>query len=643
MPASDFRLDSDWNPEARRLTLTLVNRGREPLSEFRLAFTSLLRIKGAESVEGGALVEQLSNSHVIAPPDGLVLPPGATWTVTADKVSHDLRHYTYGPKTAWLILGDGRKVVVDPTPMTRGGIAGAPSPAHAPTGPLPPGAPPIAVIPHPRSVTLEGARDLPSAIVFTAGPAEARAAHDAVAALAARLFPDAPTLFGDGGLACRAEVDAALGPEACRLHFDGDGVRVVASAAAGFRYGWITLGQILRGARLRPDTFVFPQSGVIDDAPRFAFRGAHLDVARQVYSVDEVARFIDCLAWNKLNVLHLHLSDDEGWRLDIPGYPELAAVAAWRGDGLAVPPLLGSGLARYGGFYSADNIRQLVAHAGALGVAIAPEIDIPGHCHCVLEAIPSLRDADETGVYRSIQGFPNNALNPAVEKTYAFLEAVFAEIAGLFPAPWIHVGGDEVAPGAWLGSPLARALMAEHGWTESDQLQSHFLKRVQGILRGLGKETGAWEEASLGGGVGAEGSYLVAWRKSASGLALAEAGYNVVLAPAEHAYFDMAQSDEFWEPGASWAGNVPLAASYAFDPGGDWPEATRSKLIGVQSCLWSENLHDKALFDHLVFPRLSAIAETAWTPAGNKSWPRFIATHPLMPVSGMGAPEPLDR
>ena len=232
----------------------------------------------------------------------------------------------------------------------------------------------------------------------------------------------------------------------------------------------------------------------------------------------------------------------------------------------------------------------------------------------MLEAIPSLRDPHETGVYRSIQGFPNNALNPAVEKTYAFLEAVFAEIARLFPAPWIHVGGDEVAPGAWLGSPLARALMAEHGWTEIDQLQSHFLKRVQGILRGLGKRTGAWEEASLGGGVDADGSYLVAWRKSASGLALAEAGYDVVLAPAEHAYFDMAQSDEFWEPGASWAGTVPLAASYAFDPGGDWPEAMRARLIGVQSCLWSENLHDKTLFDHLVFPRLSAIAETAWTP-----------------------------
>jgi len=139
-----------------------------------------------------------------------------------------------------------------------------------------------------------------------------------------------------------------------------------------------------------------------------------------------------------------------------------------------------------------------------------------------------------------------------------------------------------------------------------------------------------------GGGIGAEGAYLVAWRRSESGRHLAEAGYDVVLAPAEHVYFDMAQSDDFWDPGASWAGTVPLAATYAFDPGEDWPKALRSRLMGVQSCLWSENLGDRSLFDHLVFPRLSALAETAWTPREKKSWTRFLAVHPLMPVSGIG-------
>ena len=636
MTPGQCRLDSDWNPDAGRLTLTLVNGLPETLAAFRLAFTSSLRIKGeAGTIHGGPLVEQVSNYHVIAPPEGFRLAPGASWTVTADKLSHDLRHYTYGPKSAWLILADGSTSPVAATPMTRGGVPGVPSPAPAPTGPLPAGEPPVAVIPHPATITIKGAREPPRALSFGEGPPSARATFGAVAALSARLFPGEPPLFAEGGLPCRAEVDAALGPEAYRLRFEGAAVRLAASGVAGFRYGLITLGQILRGARLKPDTFVFPQAGVIDDAPRFPFRGAHLDVARQLYTTDEVRRFVDCLAWNKMNVLHFHLSDDEGWRLDIPEHPELAEVAAWRGYGLPIPPLLGSGVGRYGGVYSAAEIGALVAEAGALGVAIVPEIDIPGHCYCVLQAIPSLRDPGETGVYRSIQGFPNNCLNPAVEKSYEFLEAVFATIAGLFPAPWIHVGGDEVPHDAWLGSPIARALMAKHGWTEIFQLQSYFLKRIQVIISGLGKKTGAWEEAALGGGVEATDSYLVAWRKSASGLALAEAGYDVVLAPAEHAYFDMAQSDAFWEPGASWAGTVPLSASYDFDPGGDWPEAERSRLLGVQSCLWSENLCDRALFDHLVFPRLSAIAETGWTPRERKSLPRFLATHALMPATGM--------
>jgi hexosaminidase len=633
MPDAVLRLDSDWDPDACRLTLSLVNDGDAPLSGFRLAFTSLLRIKGP--VAGGTLVDQLSNYHVLAPPEGFVLAPGAAWTMRTDSVSHDLRHYTYGPKTAWLELADGSTQPVTPAVMTCAGVAGAPDAAPAPRGPLPADAPPIAVVPHPARVAVSGARPLPAALVFAGGPADARTAFDAVAALGARLLPG-PPLFGAGGVPCRAEIDAALGREAYRMQFDADGVRLVAAGPGGFAYGWITLAQILHGARTQPSTFVFPASGNIDDAPRFGFRGAHLDVARQFYAIGEVRAFVDTLAWNKLNVLHLHLSDDEGWRLAIPGYPQLAEVAAWRGRGLAVPPLLGSGLAPYGGVYSPEEIGDLVAHAGGLGIAIVPEIDIPGHCHCVLEAIPALRDPDESGVYRSIQGFPNNALNPAREETYAFLEAVFGEIARMFPSPWIHVGGDEVAEDAWLGSPAARALMATHGWTDSHQLQSHFLKRVQSILHRLGRDTAAWEEAALGGGIAPDGAYLAAWRHSASGRKLAEAGYDVVLAPAEHAYFDMAQRDDFREPGASWAGTVPLSATYGFDPGGDWPEALRSRLIGVQSCLWSENLGERTLFDHLVYPRLSALAETAWTPPGRKSWPRFIATHPLMPAARLG-------
>jgi hexosaminidase len=211
---------------------------------------------------------------------------------------------------------------------------------------------------------------------------------------------------------------------------------------------------------------------------------------------------------------------------------------------------------------------------------------------------------------------------------------VFAELAGIFPSPWLHVGGDEVADDAWLGSPLALALMKERGWTEVHQLQSFILKRAQETIRALGRGVGAWEEAAFGGGIDATDSYLVAWRKSENGLALAKQGYDVVMAPAERYYLDIAQSGEWWEPGASWAGTVPPEATYNYEPGGDWPEEAKPRLIGVQACLWSENMHDRRLVDHMIFPRMPAMAETAWTPLHRKDYRRFAAIEPLLFSSG---------
>jgi hexosaminidase len=419
--------------------------------------------------------------------------------------------------------------------------------------------------------------------------------------------------------------------EGYRIDFGASAVTILAASSMGFFYGFVTLGQILRAARNEPGEFSFPLTGEIIDAPRFAWRGMLLDVARQVYTVDDLLRILDLMAWRKLNRFHLHLSDDEGWRLEILGYPQLVEVAARRGHGRAIPPLLGSPPEPNGIVYSAADIAQLTRRAEQLSVTIVPEIDIPGHSYAVLQAIPELGDPSEIGVYRSFHGFPNNALNPAVPKVYDFLQTVFEELAGLFPSPWIHIGADEVPGDAWLGSPLAGALMQEHGWHDAIELQSHFLRRAQEMLRRLGRRTGAWEEAALGGGIDARGSYLVAWQKSASGIMLAEQGYDVVLAPAEAYYLNMAQSDDWWDPGASWAGTVSLEECYGYDPGGGWRKEIQSRLLGVQACLWSEKLGDRRLFDRMVFPRLSAVAESAWTPSVRKNVARFRAMHALMP------------
>jgi hexosaminidase len=231
-----------------------------------------------------------------------------------------------------------------------------------------------------------------------------------------------------------------------------------------------------------------------------------------------------------------------------------------------------------------------------------------------------------------VHHYANNALNPAVEATYAFLEAVFGTVADLFPSPLIHIGGDEVAKGAWLGSPLARKLMQQHGWTETAQLQSHFLKRVQAIVSGLGRKTGVWEEAAQGGGIDRANSCLFAWTKPESGLAAAKAGYDVILMPGTRYYLDMAQGEDWWEPGASWAGTVPLELTYNYHPAGDWGADLLPRVQGIEAALWGEPLgQEDGLIEYLLFPRLSAVAESAWTPAARKNLTRFLAMQDLIP------------
>jgi hexosaminidase len=460
------------------------------------------------------------------------------------------------------------------------------------------------------------------------GPAEAETAFRAAADCAARLFSacNPPLFSAAGGIACVARNAPGTGQEGYRIEFAANAVRVHASSAAGFFYGFVTLGHILRAGRLDPAQFTFPFTGEIVDSPRFGWRGMLLDVARQVFCSADLLWLLDCLAWHKLNRLHLHLSDDEGWRLDIPGYPQLAELAAWRGHGLAIPPLLGSSAEPYGIVYSRADIQELTDRAEELMITLVPEIEMPAHSYSVLQALPALRDPADCGIHRNI-------LNPAVLETYQYVEAVIAELCHLFPSRWIHVGADEVPGDAWLGSPLAKRLMQELDLQHVYDLQSHFLQRVQRIVRAQGRCTAAWEEAALGNGIDPGDCYLIAWRNPANALALAKQGYDVVLSPGEAYYLDMARADDWWEPGMDWAGYVPVKRCYAYDPGGEWPVELKIRLIGVQACLWSEHLHDRKIFARLTIPRLAAVAESAWTAPVGKNFRRFSAMYDLLPPS----------
>lgn len=626
-------LASEWRPAGEgtvsRYRLMLSNDTGETLRDFRLGISGPARVSDDAEIVGAKVVTQLSNFCELAPERGFTLAPGHRWTIDVLKLDYPIRHWTDGATTGFLILADGttRSLRTVPTAYEgseterKKGTAIFPVPEHPPV--------PVSVVPWPNDVAVSGRRTAPAGLALVASSV-GKSAAGAFTKLTERLFPGEGLVrpAHEGGL----PVDLVAGPggkEGYAIDFNAERVRITGETETGLLYGLITLGQILRGARLHLRQFSFPTTGRIEDSPAMVWRGSHLDVARRYYAKDEVERFIAILAWNKLNVLHWHLSDDEAWRVEIDAYPQLTGKGAWRGYGMAVPPLLGSGPERTGGYYSKADIREIVALATEFGVDVVPEIDVPGHCYAMLQAIPALRDAGENAPYYSIQSFPNNCLNPAVEATYGAIETIFSEMLELFPSRYFHVGADEVPEDAWHSSPLANKLRAKLGVTGTAPLQALFLQRLQAFLTAKGRITGAWEEASHGGGIDKANCYLVGWRTTEGSQRLAAEGYEVVVAPGQAYYLDMANSEDWHECGAAWAGWSSPEKAYNFEPAAGWNEAERAKLLGVQACIWSEPMTDRAVFDRLVFPRLSAIAETGWSR--NRDFARFKALVGLMP------------
>ena len=631
--AMDIRLASELQqrPGDRPLyRLVVTNHSDATLAGFRLGVSGPARISADAQLEGGSIVRQLSTYCEFAPPVGYSLPPGGTWTIETAGLATPIRHWTDGATTGFLVLQDGSTVAARTTPT---GLAGSTEQRRRGTAAYPvPEQPPVsvAVIPWPETVAVTGRRTAPSGLWPVADTGIGEAAARAFAELVGRVFPGEGLVRAseEGGLMVRL-VQGPGGKEGYRLSFAADGATITAETSTGLLYGLVSLGQMLRGARLEADRLDFPLAGTVEDQPAMGWRGCHLDVSRRFYGRQEVERFLAIMAWNKLNVLHWHLSDDEAWRVEIDAYPQLTEKSAWRGHGESLPPFLGSGPERSGGFYSKADIREIVALAGRFGIDVVPEIDVPGHCYALIDALPQLRDPGENGLYHSIQHFPNNCLNPAVEATYEVLETIFAEMLELFPSRYFHLGADEVPEDAWQTSPMAQALSERLGTSGAAPLQAYMLRRLQAFLTGHGRITGAWEEASHGGGIDREHCYLVGWREMATSQQLAAAGYDVVVAPAQAYYLDMALTEDWYECGSAWAGFFSVETTYRYEPTEGWSSAEREHLLGVQGCIWSEPLSDRAVFDRLVFPRLSAIAETGWSKA--RDFERFTALVGLMP------------
>jgi hexosaminidase len=441
-----------------------------------------------------------------------------------------------------------------------------------------------------------------------------------------------------------------LPKEGYRLTVTPNKIIIQANSAHGYFDATQSLRQLLPPEILSPhyvrNTIWTIPAVQIADYPRFAYRGVLLDSARHMESVTTIKRMLDMMALLKLNRFHWHLTDDEAWRLPIKAYPQLTRVGAWRGAGLALQPALGSGPAPYGGFYTRAQIQDILQYAKTRFITVIPEVDLPGHSRALLKSLPQLSDPNDRSQYSTPQNYHDNVINPCLPQTYQVLDSILREVSDLFPSKIVHVGADEKPKGTWEGSPVCQAFMQTHQLQNTDQLQNYFENRIAGILKKHHKTMGGWEEITEGGPV-PKSTVIYSWKGMASGAKAAAAGYPVVMTPGNHLYFDLAYSDSPDEPGYYWAGYVNTYAAYHFNPVPDnLSSQAKENIIGVQGALWSENIPTATRLDYLAFPKLTALAEVAWTPQATRQWPDFasrLGQHflPMLDAAGIAYRLPL--
>ncbi len=499
----------------------------------------------------------------------------------------------------------------------------------------------LAVVPKPVSLERQSGSFLITSacrIAVPEGDREAEATGRYLAAELRRAFgldvpvSDRPPVEASSIIFLRRGGSPAAGAEGYGLSVTPAAVSIEAPESAGLFYGVQTLLQLLP-----PEAYGTAGSAggpavvpcvKIEDRPRFSWRGLQLDVCRHFFPKEFVKRYLDYMAMHKLNTFHWHLTDDQGWRIEIKKHPRLTEVGAWRVDREDLhwnsrPAQKPGEKATYGGFYTQDDIREVLAYAAERHITVVPEIEMPGHCTSALAAYPELSCTG--GPFTLPPGglWPiSDVFCPGNEAVFAFLEDVLDEVLALFPSKIIHIGGDEVDKARWRVCPKCQARMKAEGLKTEEELQSWFVRRIEAYLNARGRTLLGWDEI-LEGGL-APNAAVMSWRGFEGGVAAAKAGHPVVMTPTAFCYYDYLQGDPALEP-QGIGGYVPLSKAYAFEPvpEGLTPEEA-GRIIGGQANLWTEYIATPAHAEYMLFPRTAALAETVWTPAAGKSWPDFL-------------------
>jgi hexosaminidase len=414
-------------------------------------------------------------------------------------------------------------------------------------------------------------------------------------------------------------------------------IEITASHTKGLYYGFVSLLQLLP-SQIYSNTFV---KGVkwkipavsIQDQPRFAWRAVMLDVSRQFFAFDFLKKYVDWMSIHKINVFHIHLTDNQGWRIEIKKYPELTNKGAWRGENEILRASNGSGKARYGGFYTQEQLKELVRYAAERNVHILPEIDMPGHARAIVASYPLTGCTLNANLSKN-----DNVLCAARDSNFTMIEDILKEVTAIFPFEYIHIGGDEVDKSFWKNCSNCQQLMKDKGFTELGNIQNYFVKRLEDIVTKQGKKMIGWNEIMEGGEL-KKSTAVMAWNSLDVGYEIAKKGYQVVLAPNEIYYIDKRQAiDE-----RGWVSQIITTKDiYDFNPMAN-NKLTNDELkniVGIEACLWSEKLDQPFRYaEFMTYPRLCALAETAWSPQLKRDWADFsdrMGTYHFSRLSQLG-------
>lgn len=415
-------------------------------------------------------------------------------------------------------------------------------------------------------------------------------------------------------------------PEGYRLTVRESGIEVC-GRDAGLFYGLQSLLQMCSTATTDRERVTVPCAEIRDE-PRYSYRGIMQDVGYHIYPVSFIKKQIDLLARYKMNVYHWHLTEDHGWRIEIKKYPRLTEVSAYRAQTCISnydPELCGMDSTPYGGYYTQEEIRDIVAYAAERHVTVIPEIELPGHTLAVLAAYPELACGDDPGPFKVAEswGIYEDVFCAGKEATFRFLEDVLSEVMELFPSKYIHIGGDECPKERWKECPYCQQRIADNGLKDEFELQSYFIKRIEKFVTSRGRRIIGWDEI-LEGGLAPDAT-VMNWRDISEGIKAAQQYHDVIMAPTEYVYFDYLQGPRHAEPLAIGWGFNPTERVYAYDPTPAGLTLEQQKhIIGVEAPLWTEHMDTHRKVEYMMLPRLMALAEIAWTPVEVKDSTNFL-------------------